>query len=332
MRGIFLLLVGVAASVTNAAALNDSFADNPLHHGWKIFGDTNLFRWNATNENIDVTWDSSKPNSYFHKSLANILTKTDDFSVQFDLRMQDLAVGVNPNKPYTFPLAIGFFNYRNATNTNFFRGSGANPTYGGRNIVEFAYFGDAGLGETFAPTIASSNNVFAYSHSFPLALTPGDLFQIRMEYTATNQTLQTTVLRNGQPFGMPPENRIESIVLTNKPDFRVDTIAIESYNDGQQFPAQYAGSLLAHGTVDNVLVVTPPPPVRDLRAFSSNGIWQVAFTARTNWSYVLEETEDFGAWSLVSSVTNNTNSTLTMSDTNSLAPAHRFYRVRSERP
>ena len=47
----------------------------------------------------------------------------------------------------------------------------------------------------------SSNNQFAVGFNFPLALTPGDAFGVKMTYTASNQTLATVMTQNGQPFG-----------------------------------------------------------------------------------------------------------------------------------
>src|SRR6266571_5313220 len=37
----------MAAATGRAATLTENFATNPLGRGWQIFGDTNLFLWNA---------------------------------------------------------------------------------------------------------------------------------------------------------------------------------------------------------------------------------------------------------------------------------------------
>jgi hypothetical protein len=66
MRAAFFILWGlVAASIGGAATISENFANDPLRNGWQIFGDTNLFQWDSTNQNLDVTWDSSQTNSYF---------------------------------------------------------------------------------------------------------------------------------------------------------------------------------------------------------------------------------------------------------------------------
>src|SRR6266850_5390148 len=91
-----------------AATLTEDFSNDPGQGGWKIFGDTNLFHWNSTNQNLDVTWDSSRTNSYFHYPLGTILARDDDFSLAFDLRLND--IGPADSYAYSFQIALGFLN------------------------------------------------------------------------------------------------------------------------------------------------------------------------------------------------------------------------------
>ena len=120
MRTGLLILWGlVAASISGAATIEEDFSSDPLQNGWKIFGDTNLFHWDATNQNLDVTWDSSQTNSYFYHALGTILARDDNFHLSFDLMFQDYASGTTPGKPYDFEAAIGFLNPANAMQTNF---------------------------------------------------------------------------------------------------------------------------------------------------------------------------------------------------------------------
>src|SRR5438309_4565105 len=42
---------------TSAATLAEDFSTNPSQNGWQIFGNTNLFGWDATNHQLAVTWD-----------------------------------------------------------------------------------------------------------------------------------------------------------------------------------------------------------------------------------------------------------------------------------
>ena len=112
----------VALSAARAVTLTEDFSTDPLQNGWQVFGDTNLFAWDATNQNLAVTWDSTQPNSYFYHPLGGRLTRYDDFTLDFDLRLNDIASGVEPGKTGPMQLGFGFQNYAAATNANFLRG------------------------------------------------------------------------------------------------------------------------------------------------------------------------------------------------------------------
>src|SRR5205823_604179 len=172
-----------AALLGRAAIISEDFAANPAQRGWRVFGDASLFHWNATNQNLEVTWDSSHTNSFFYLPLGTALAKSDDFSFSFDLRLFDIRAGNNPDKPQEFEIAIGLLNYRSATNPMAFRGTGVSSTYGVRNIVEFDYFPDAGSGDTVVTTVISTNNVFAYYNNF-VTLSMDKTYRITMSYSA----------------------------------------------------------------------------------------------------------------------------------------------------
>ncbi len=324
----------VAASLVEAATFSENFASDPRARGWKVFGDTNLFRWNVMNQNLEMTWDSSRTNSYFHRPLGTIVSTGDNFSIAFDLRVSDIAIGTSSNKPYTFQLALGFLNYSSATNSNYFRGTGQSSTYGVRNTVEFDYFPDSGFGATFAPTMIASNPIVAFSDNHPLVLTTNDLFHIAMSYTASNRTLRTVATRNGAPFGKPPLNALDDLALSATPafkDFRVDSLAVINWSDLVQAGSpQYWGSILAHGTVDNFVVTVPDPPVSNFTGTKSNATWRATFGTQVNWFYALERSADFATWSVTSPTNSGTGGTLVLQDTNAAASA--FYRVKAMKP
>ncbi|HWH68587.1 MAG TPA: hypothetical protein VNT26_04345, partial [Candidatus Sulfotelmatobacter sp.] len=178
--------------------ISEDFASSPALHGWQTYGETNLFSWNAANQNLEVTWDSSKENSYFLHPLGATLNRSNDFILRFDLRLADIAIGTQPDKPYTFQIAVGLLNLTNATNANFLRGTG----FTSPNLVEFDYFPDSGFGATVSPALISSNNEYNDGgFTFPLELTAGDLYHVEMRFIAAQQTLTTRMTRNGQPFG-----------------------------------------------------------------------------------------------------------------------------------
>jgi hypothetical protein len=83
--------------------------------------------------------------------------------------------------------------------------------------------------------------------------------------------------------------------------------------------------------VDNVVISAPDPAVADLTGTVVNGEWQIEFTARTNWLYTLQRTEDFQSWTVASPVTPGVNQRLTLADTNGVG-ANAFYRVQAQRP
>src|SRR5205814_1760626 len=203
--------------------------------------------------------------------LGTVLTKDDDFGLAFDLRLGDIAVAVNREKPSTFELAVGFLNFSAVTSTNFERGVGINASSGPRNLAEFDYFPDSGFGATISPTIVSSNNQFAVGFNFPLELKPGNWFHVTMTYTGDNRTLATVMRRDGQPFGPIQEVKLDASFT----DFRLDAIALSSYSD-----AGADGSILAHGAVDNLLVTTPDPPIVDVTAGLTNSALQLQFASR----------------------------------------------------
>jgi hypothetical protein len=312
----------VAAALHSPAALfHEEFASDPATRGWKSFGNTALFHWNAANQNLEITWDSSQANSYFHRPLGTVLSKEDDFSLAFDLQLADVKIGTTSGNPYSFQLAVGFVNWTDATRPDFLRGTGINSP----NVAEFDYFPDSGFGATISPTIISSNNQFATSFNFPFELTTNDWFHIELTYTAANHTLATLMTRNGVPFG-PIADATQAATFS---DFRLDQVAICSYSDAGQDPL-YGGSILAHGVVDNIVLNVPPPPIANLVAEVVDGRGQVRFDGRTNWLYSLERTLDFTTW-IPASGTTGGGSGQTLLDTNE--PASRaFYRVRAERP
>jgi hypothetical protein len=316
------LLVALSIPLlAGAATFQEDFATDPLAHGWRVFGNPDLFHWNATNQDLEVTWDSSQTNSYFQFPLGTIAARDDDFSFAFDLLLEDIAAGVNPAKPSTFELAVGLQNWVNADRTNFFRGTASTSP----NLVEFDFFPDTGFGPTVWPSMWSTNSSLNYNGSTDytiLDLPVGVVMRITLSYATSNQTLSTSITTNGQPLGLVHD-------VTNSPsftDFRVGTFAIESYSEAGQ-----DGSLLAHGVVDNITLTMPPPPVQQLTAGFQQGAWGAEFISRSNWVYTLQRTVDLRSWAAASVPMSGTGTNLFLADTNAPTAAA-FYRVRAERP
>ena len=321
-----LVLAGATMTAClNAATITEDFATDPALRGWRIFGDTNLFNWNATNQNLNVTWDSSRTNSYFFLPLGTILNRQDDFSFALDLKLSDIAAGVDPSRPSTFPLAFGFLNLVDATRTNFFRGNGTRSP----NLVEFAFFPDTGFAPTVWPSAWSTNSSLNYNGSgdYTILDLPVDaLMRVAMIYTSSDQILRTSIATNGVSIGMVLDVKLSPSFT----DFRVGAFALESYSEAGQNPL-YVGSILAHGAADNIVITVPPPPVQNLTGKFMDSQWQVTFISRANWVYTLQRTAGFQFWEDVSPKLSGNGAGLVLVDANP-GPESAFYRVRAERP
>ncbi len=331
LAGLFALF---ATSVV-ATTISENFTNNPSLAGWRIFGNTNLFKWDSTNHNLVVTWDSSQTNSYFYHPLGTTLNSTNNFMLAFDFRLNDINIGTDPGYPSTFQVAIGLLNFAEATNTGFVIGTG----YQAPDILELDYF--PAFADTHhhysasvsTPIISSENNFAAGGFTVPLTLAPGALYHAVMIYTANNQTLHTTLSSNGVPVG-PIQ---DTTLYDGFGDFSVDTISINSYSDtGQDTSVHtnldgstviYAGSVLAHGVVNSLFFANPLPVTKVLAAASG----KVQFAGTTNWLYSLERTTNFLTWTTVSLPTPGVTGTMVLSDTNALS-AKAFYRIRADQP
>ena len=320
-----LLLILFCASSIHAAndwVLREDFATAPAT--WRGFGNTNLFVWNSTNQNLDVTWDSAQTNSYFYLPLNLTVTRSDDFRVKFTLLMSEIATGTDPLKPYTFELAAGLINTTNAFDPQMFRGSGINVLHGPRNLVEFDYFPDSGLGATISPTIASKDNQIAFSDNHPFEIIPGVKYQIEMAYSSSNATLSTIILADGEPFG--PINDLT--IPTRFTNFVVNAFAVSSYSDAGQNPPQFAGSLLARGALDDVeITIYHHPTLQIARAENGNPV--VQFDTESGWNYSMEASADLLNWVEVGSLIEGTGAKI--AEPLPLSEPYRFFRVRAER-
>jgi len=322
----FAALNLLAAGSASAASFQESFASDPALQGWITAGDPGLFHWNSTNQNLEVTWDSSHTNSYYCRPLGTRLTQNDDFTLQFDLRLADFIAGNNPQMPNPFQLAIGFINLTNATQSGFHRGSG----YESPNLVEFSFFPDPGGAWQWGPSLTAvmvDHTGFNWSSGgfSPSGLTSNDTFRVTMAYSGADRKLRTTLSRNDTAFATIPDASLG----TSFEGFAVDHAAVCSYSDAGQDPA-YAGSILAHGTVDNFRfeLITPPPPIT---GGFSNQVWTVQVTCRSNYVYQLERATNLLSWLPLASSVIATGSSLELQDPNP-PTGGATYRVRVQRP
>jgi hypothetical protein len=322
-------LAGFAFVCTlHAGTLSEDFSHDPALDGWQVFGDASLFQWDSVNHNLKVTWDSSQSNSYFYHPIGTILGTNDDFSMAFDLVLNDYAIGVNPNQPRTFEVAVGFLNYTEATGAGFQRGSYF-PTQ--PDLAEFDFFQWDDITpfpdtNTVWPSFIDSSNDYYWdgTSSYGVVELPTNIvMRVTMNYTAANQTCVLTITTNGTAVVSPVEAFLNA--PGNFGDYHLDSFAVESYSD-----AGATGSLLAHGTIGNVAVVVPPPPVGLLQGAVVNGVGQVTFASQTGWNYLLQSSTNLQTWQPSAAAVAGTNGNLILQDTNSTQP-HQFYRVNAVR-
>jgi hypothetical protein len=316
--------LAIVAPVGGGAVWWEDFATDPHLRGWTGFGDPNLFRWNAANQNLEVTWDSSRSNSYFQLPLGTLLSRRDDFSVALDLTLNDIAIGVEPSQPGTFQIAFGFLNQSDARKTGFIRGTGSDSP----NLVEFNFFPDSGFGPTVWPVATATNSAVNYNGSTDFGLFDlpvGVPMRFVLSYTATTQTVAVSVTTNGVLVGPV----ISAPLMTNFTEFVVDTFALTSYSGVGQAPFM-PGSILAHGIVDNLIVSAPPPPVQEFRGRLVSGNWEASFGTRTNWSYRLESSGDLVTWKSVGELIPGNGQRVTVLDTNAASFGKQLYRVNAQ--
>jgi hypothetical protein len=319
--GLLAGLCGFAAGGT----FQENFATDPAASGWRVSGDSALFKWNPASQRLEATWDSSRPNSYFAHPLGVSLGAEDDFALEFSLRLTDFAAGVNPAKPNPFQLSIGLVNLARAADAGFVRGTGADSP----DLVEFSFFPDPGGAWQWGPSITTSlidstGTNWALGGFLPQNLSPGDVYRVKMVYTAKDKVLQTTLLRNGEPYASLNNSSLAAPFT----GFQVDHFAVCSYSEAGQNPA-YAGSILAHGEMDDVILTTPQSAMAELKGGFANGVWRAEFSARVNWTYALQRTTDWAEWTTVATAASDSESSLVLLDANPPAAAA-FYRVRGE--
>jgi hypothetical protein len=325
------------ASHTQAQSLSvsENFAVDPALHGWKIFGDSSLFAWDSANQNLAVTWNSAQTNSFFYYPLGTSLTRRDDFSIEFDMVLKDVASGSESGKTGSMQMGLGFLNSAQATNTTWMRGSWGDAP----NVAEFDYYAPGyydfdgfiyNSAATASPSFISGVNSTAYAPTilsvykleFP-TLVP---IHVRMDYSGLTQTATLAITTNGVAVTTLPQLPLDaSHGLTATDDFHVDMFSVSSYSS----QGDYYDSVLAHGTLSSLKFSAQVRPVATIAgALDGSGHWQASFFSRTNWNYTLERTSDFASWKAVDGPAAGTGANLSLQDTD-LPSGAAFYRVRA---
>ena len=323
--------IGNLPAAAQPRLITEDFQSDPVQRGWHLFGDSSLFVWDAEQENLRATFDSSRSNTFLWIPLGLPLSRLDDFGASLDLTLEEIAPAATEGKPGALQLAFGFQNSADAQQPGFVRGTGTDSP----NLVEFNFFPDTGFGPTVWPTAVSTNSSFNYNgpedfSNFDLPV--GVTMRIALEYSASNETVTVSVTTNGVLAGPITSAKLStnsSAFSQPFTDFHVDAFALPSYSDLGQV-GDFAGSLFAKGVVDNIELRLPPLPVQDLRVSLKSEAAEISFSTLTTYSYTLEFTTDFDSWSEAGSPTAGTGERLTLSDPRGAA-GHRFYRVAARR-
>lgn len=307
-RLLAALVVLAAALPLPGATLLARFDSDPLAAGWRMHGDTNLFVWDSANQNLRVTWDSSKPNSYFHLPLGTNLTRAHGFRLAFDLALdaEPAAGGMQ--------LALGLLRWSDASSPGFFRGSGSDSP----NVATFDYFPDTGWGASLAATLIDASNRFAFVFAAE-ALMPGVTYRVELLHRPGAGRLEGRVFTNGVFVTALPH----AFISDGFGDFELDTLAVCGFSGENSF----GSSILAHGVVDN-LAFTSPLPVGEI---APDGFGAVTFLSDAAWLYTLEQSADLVNWTVAAPPAPGNGGVLRLQSASPPAPAG-FFRVRAELP
>lgn len=309
----------------------EDFSTDPMEtSGWRTFGNSELFQWNADHQHMSVTWDSREPNSYFFLPLGSRISRHEDFGMAFTLQLEQIELGIDPEKTFTFPLAIGLINTTEATRDDFFRGTGIHETQGPRGLVEWSYHPDSGFGATISSGLISVDNQWSVENTFPLELRTGAVYEVEMSYHAEDKILRTNMTEDGIPFGPIKDANLETVFGGPEGGFteiNVDAFALINYSDAQQPSPEWDGSILAKGWVDNVTIhrsTTLNIQRIEWTEQSMNIVTQVT----PGWEYWLESTEDFIQWETRGYALADTQGTQSIADQGPKQTTN-FYRIRS---
>jgi len=323
MKKLFVTLAIAGLSVLSVVRANttiEKFSTDPALDGWQVFGDTNLFQWDPVNQNLDVTWDSTQPNSYFYLPLGKTLTVADSFCVQFDLQLSNaVAYG------YGQELAIGLLRWSDATNADFSR-TIAYPPNISPNVFEFDYFpafngGDYSEPDTVSATIVDGAANYNYG-SDAQSLVPGVTYRVMLIHQANSINISAVIYTNGQIMSTFPEGG--NYYPTNDDgSFALDTISVTSYSDDGYGDED----IFAQGTVDNLTIASPLP----VGAIQITTPGTIQFASDTNWLYTLEQSCNLQNWSPAATAIFGSGTNLVLQATN-LPPDKMFYRVRANLP
>lgn len=301
-----------------AGTFTETFDSNPATSGWRATGDSELFQWNPEDGSLWVTWDSSKPHSFFAHPLGATLGAHDAFAFGLDLRLDDATGGVRPPRTGAMQVSFGLLNLNRAIREHYPRAAGR-----AFDLVEFNWFPEGefpGFGvvdATASPAVFGSTGRVAASFTFPLGLATGVTHRIRCTYLPAQRTLMTHLNSDGADVEVRPVRLPEDFG-----SFSLNAFAVINWTESD---GPY-DSIMAHGQVDNVFWEHADPLTLEIHT-TSPGV--VEFDSLKGWIYHLDASDQLGPWSGIDSAA-GTGQRLIMSDPRDAVYETQFYRVRAE--
>lgn len=298
------------------------FDKDPSKSGWQALREAQLWFWNRDSGQLEVIWDSSQANNAFYIPLPYQLTRSDTFGLELEMVIDEIYAGLSPDKPFTFEIAVGFFNIQDLSSLSFRRGVVGYA----RNILEWDFFPDTGFGPTIWPTAISETGLFNYNGTSDYLiedLPVGKPIRVRLEFEGEIGAINSTVLYNGGEV-----IRYIRVPLADAfTDFRLNAAGIINYCD-----AGTDGSVFARAKVKWVRLWWPDPPLVHLGISLGGGKCRVIFDAKAGWRYVLQESLDLLRWDTVHELERpDTDRRVEVEVENQYFPG-RFYRLFIYRP
>ncbi len=311
----------VAGGLREDFATDPFSADRPAPTRWQRVGDPSLYTWDATAGNLAVQWDSTRPNSFCVLPLGRKLAAADAFAVSLDLRIYIAGARANSGRTNPLQLSIAFIQLAKLPTGYPLR------TVAGRaqDLLDFNFFPFADLGvfgaSAYVSPAAFGHTSAAYSFGNALDLADGTVRHLTCSWDPGTRQFFTAITGAGQEPVAPTEPPLPA-----SDDFTVDALAIVNWSES----ATPHDSLLASGTLDNVLITLPTPPI----AFTGPLLLgvdrrSVEFEGQVGYRYQLEASGDLIQWNDVGSSLPGQGTRLVLSDFRKAFFFIQFYRVRS---
>ncbi len=257
---------------------------------------------------------------FLSRPLGTTLTLADSFTVNFDIQLNDIVFDSDPIFPMN--MAVGLFNYNEATNSGFSRPDGSTP-----DLFEFDYFPDNGLGEPNVSALltdmtVSATNEFDFYFIFDiLPMEPGTTYHVSLTHAVGAADLSAIVYTNGQVYTTMPDAFPAPMV-----DFHLDTLSINSYQQDTTFPD--ICWRMARWAIYRDAAAGRAQPGGHAEQWR---LAQAQFGTYTNWNYTLDRSTNLMAWKNITAAVSGTGDIMTLSDIS--PPAGKaFYRVRALAP